>query len=146
MLTTEPTIEMIREWKRIYNENRDRLKSNRKSGAEINAYFCNKYRFEKYDSLTFHDVVEFNIMENEPNREKLPQDAVPQIVTYKDKESTILVGIDLVTGFFHIEGKDINRVAEIYDDLFLFRGLDEIDIKNYFLVAQYIQCLNNKLS
>lgn len=146
MLTTEPTIEMIQEWKCIYNENRDKLKPNRKSGAEINAYFCNKYRFEKLDSLSFHDVVEFNIMKNESNREKLPQGAVPQIVAYKAKDSSVLVGIDLVTGFFHIEGKDINRVAEIYDDLFLFRGLDETDIKNYFLVAQYIQCLNNKLS
>lgn len=146
MLTTEPTIEMIQEWKYIYNENRDKLKQNRKSGAEINDYFCNKYRFEKLDSLSFHDVVEFNIMKNESNREKLPQGAVPQIVAYKAKDSSVLVGIDLVTGFFHIEGKDINRVAEIYDDLFLFRGLDETDIKNYFLVAQYIQCLNNKLS
>lgn len=146
MLTTEPTIEMIQEWKCIYNENRDKLKPNRKSGAKINDYFCNKYRFEKLDSLSFHDVVEFNIMKNESNREKLPQGAVPQIVAYKAKDSSVLVGIDLVTGFFHIEGKDINRVAEIYDDLFLFRGLDETDIKNYFLVAQYIQCLNNKLS
>lgn len=146
MLTTAPTIEMIQEWKCIYNENRDKLKPNRKSGAEINDYFCNKYRFEKLDSLSFHDVVEFNIMKNESNREKLPQGAVPQIVAYKAKDSSVLVGIDLVTGFFHIEGKDINRVAEIYDDLFLFRGLDETDIKNYFLVAQYIQCLNNKLS
>ena len=146
MLTTEPTIEMIQEWKCIYNENRDKLKPNRKSGAEINDYMCNKYRFEKLDSLSFHDVVEFNIMKNESNREKLPQGAVPQIVAYKAKDSSVLVGIDLVTGFFHIEGKDINRVAEIYDDLFLFRGLDETDIKNYFLVAQYIQCLNNKLS
>ncbi len=146
MLTTEPTIEMIQEWKCIYNENRDKLKPNRKSGAEINDYICNKYRFEKLDSLSFHDVVEFNIMKNESNREKLPQGAVPQIVAYKAKDSSVLVGIDLVTGFFHIEGKDINRVAEIYDDLFLFRGLDETDIKNYFLVAQYIQCWNNKLS
>lgn len=132
MLTTEPTIEMIQEWKCIYNENRDKLKPNRKSGAEINDYFCNKYRFEKLDSLSFHDVVEFNIMKNESNREKLPQGAVPQIVAYKAKDSSVLVGIDLVTGFFHIEGKDINRVAEIYDDLFLFRGLDETDNKNYF--------------
>ncbi len=146
MLTTEPTIEMIREWKRIYNENHNCLNPNRKSGAEINDYFCNKYHFEKLDSLSFHDVVEFNIMENKSNREKLPQGAVPQIVVYKAQDSSILVGIDLVTGFFHIEGKDTNNVTEIYDDLFLFRGLDEIDIKNYFLVAQYIQCLNNKLA
>ena len=144
MLTTEPTIEMVQEWKRIYNENRDSLRPNRKSGAEINDYFCRKYCFEKFDSLTFRDVVKFNIIENEPNREKLPQGLSPQIVAYKSKDSSILVGIDLTTGFFHVEGMDIDIVAKIYDDLFLFRGLDEKDIKNYFLVAQYIQCLDNK--
>ncbi len=146
MLTTEPTIEMVQKWKRIYNENRNCLKPNRKSGAEINDYFYHKYCFDKFDSSAFRDVVKFNIIENELNREKLPQDVAPQIVAYKSKDSSILVGIDLITGFFHIEGEDIDRVAEIYDDLFLFRGLDEKDINNYFLVAQYIQCLDNKKS
>ena len=83
-------------------------------------------------------------MENEHSREKLPQGLAPQIIAYKSKDSSILVGIDLITGFFHIEGKDIKTVTDIYDDLFLFRGLDEKDLKNYFLVAQYIQCSNNK--
>lgn len=138
MLTCEPTIEMIKEWKRIYDENHDSLTPNRKSGAELNDYFCSKYAFEKFDSLSFSEVVRFNILENEPNREKLPQGEMPQIIAYRDKNSSISVGIDLVTGFFHIEGKDIEKVAEIYDDLFLFRGLDEKDLKNYFLVAQYI--------
>ena len=31
-------------------------------------------------------------------------------------------------------------MAKIYDDLFVFRGLDEKDLENYFLVAQYIEC------
>ena len=144
MLTTEPTIEMIQEWKRIYDENRNSLKPNRKSGAEVNDYFCNKYHFEKFDSSTFRDAVKFNIMENEPNREKLPQGVEPKIVSYKDKDSSIIVGIDLISGFFHIEGGNIDKVSEIYDELYLFRGLDEKDIKNYFLVAQYIQCLQKK--
>ena len=144
MLTTEPTLEMLQEWKRIYNENCETLKPNRKSGAEINDYFCEKYCFEKFDSLTFREIVEFNIMENEPNREKLPQGESPQVITYKNQDSSVKVGIDLITGFFHIEGEDIDRVSKIYDDLFLFRGLDEEDLKNYFSVAQYIQCLNNK--
>ena len=144
MLTTEPTLEMIQEWKRIYNENRATLKPNRKNGAEINAYFCNKYSFEIFDSRRFRDVVRYNVMENEHDRKKLPQGAEPNIIAYKDKGSSILVGIDLVTGFFHVEGKDINKVAEIYDDLFVFRGLDASDLNNYFLVAQYVQCLNGR--
>ncbi|MCH5156329.1 MAG: hypothetical protein J1G02_00455 [Clostridiales bacterium] len=145
MLTKEPTIEMVQEWKRIYSENRDRLKPNRKSGTEINDYFCLKYAFEEFKSLKFCKVVKLNITENETNREKLPHGTVPQIVVYKSKDASVLVGIDLITGFFHIEGEDITRVAEIYDDLFAFRGLDEKDMENYFLVAQYIQCLDKRL-
>ena len=142
MLTSEPTIEMIEEWKRVYNEHRDSLKPNRKSGTAINDYFCRKYPFEKFVSQSFSDVVKFNILVNEHEKNKLPQGEMPQIITYKIKNETVLVGIDLITGFFHIEGEDIERVAQIYDDLFLFRGLDEQDLKNYFLVAQYIQCRN----
>lgn len=144
MLTCEPTPEMLAEWKRIYNEYCGKLKPNRKSGVEINDYFCRKYRFDKFDSQSFFDVVKFNITENEPNREKLQEGAAPVIAAYKSDDLSILVGIDLVTGFFHIEGENTNKVTEIYDDLFLYRGLDEKDIKNYFLVAQYIKCLDNK--
>jgi hypothetical protein len=50
----------------------------------------------------------------------------------------IYVGIDLTSGEFQIECEDINSVIPIYDDLFAFRGLDDDDIQNYFLVAQYL--------
>lgn len=142
MLTTQPTNEMIQEWKRIYEAYHERLKPNRRAGTEVNEYFCDKYSPEAYDDNTFYAIVERNIMDNEPHREKLPNWKLPKIMTYKIKSGTIFVGIDLITGFFHVEGEDIGTVAEIYDDLFVFRGLDEKDIKNYFLVAQYIQCLN----
>ena len=140
MLTTKPTPGMIQKWKNIYNEYHDKLKPNRKTGAEINDYFCSGYLTEKFDSPVFLDVVKSNILLNEFNKEKLPQDMTPRIMAYKVKGA--LVGIDLITGFFHVEGEDTDRISEIYDDLFLFRGLDEKDLKNYFLVAQYIQCLN----
>lgn len=35
--------------------------------------------------------------------------------------------------------EDINKSIEIYDNLFIYRGLDEEDLKNYFLVAEYIK-------
>ena len=144
MLTEQPTREMLDEWKRIYNENRDRLRPNRKSGAEVNDYFRRKYHFWEFDSAAFRDVVNFNIMENEPNREKLPEGVAPKITAYRDSRAGIVVGIDLITGFFHVEGEDLEKVAQIHDDLFLFRGLDERDLKNCFLVAQYVQCLKEK--
>ena len=86
MLTSEPTKEMLEEWKRIYAENRGRLKPNRRSGAEVNAYFCDKYDFEKFDSPAFCDVVQFNITENEHEREKLPPGKAPEIMAYRAKD------------------------------------------------------------
>lgn len=141
MLTSKPTSEMIQEWKNIYETYRSSLSPNRKSGEAVKEYFCTKYKPEAFYSSDFIDVVKDNIMMNEANREKLPQGKLPQIVTYTLSDNTILVGIDLVTGFYHIEGEDMEQVACIYDDLFAFRGLDEMDLQNYFLVAQYVQCL-----
>ncbi len=31
--------------------------------------------------------------------------------------------------------------SELWNELFAFRGLDEEDLKNYYLVAEYISCL-----
>lgn len=49
------------------------------------------------------------------------------------------MGIDLTTGEFHVESENIEKVIQIYDDLFAYRGLDAADLKNYFLVAEYIK-------
>lgn len=144
MLTTEPTEEMVKEWKRIHVEYREKLKPNRKTGAQVNEYFISRYSPERYDSDEFASVVEYNIMMNEPNREKLPHGGQPQIETYRIGGGEVIVGIDITTGFIHVECEDVQKAAEIYDDLFLFRGLDEKDIDNFFLTAQYIQCLNKK--
>lgn len=144
MLTTEPTEEMVQEWKRIHGEYREKLKPNRKNGEQVKEYFTGRYSPEQYDSAEFSSVVEYNIMMNEPNREKLPDGVLPRIVTYTVCNRSVLVGIDLVTGFIHVESEDIQKAEEIYDDLFLFRGLDEKDLDNFFLTAQYVQCLKDK--
>ena len=140
MLTTKPTAKLIEEWKRIYDENYMKIKPNRRSGTEVNQYFCKKYLPDALTSPKFTEVVKRNILLNESNREKLPPGASPQIVTYKIDNPSVLVGIDLVTGYFHIESENISRMSEIYDDLFVYRGLDEKDIENFVIVAQYIQC------
>lgn len=143
MLTTKATEKMVRQWKMIHAEYREKLKPDRKTGAQVKEYFIKKYSPEQYASAEFASVAEYNIMMNEHEREKLPEGELPRIETYKLSDGQVLVGIDLVTGFFHVECEDIHRAAEIYDDLFLFRGLDEKDLDNCFLTAQYVQ-LNKK--
>lgn len=51
----------------------------------------------------------------------------------------IYVGIDLDTGFFQVESKDIQRCVPIYDDLFVTRGLSALDLQNYVITGQYIE-------
>lgn len=42
------------------------------------------------------------------------------------------MGIDLTTGEFHIEGENIEEVMALHDDLYVYRGLDEKDLKTSF--------------
>lgn len=141
MLTVEPTAEMIKEWKLLYDKNHDKLKPNRRTGAEVDRYFRDKYAPDRLDASEFRNCVEYNIMMNEPNKEKLPDGVLPEIVAYIIKKYNILVGIDLITGYIHVESEDTDMAAEIYDDLFAFRGLDEKDIENYYLVACYMESI-----
>ena len=137
MLTTEPTKEMYSGWKRLYDENHEHMKPNRKSGAEVDEYFRSKYMFEEFTSSRAKNVVYQSVMRNDYHREKLPSGMLPEIRTYKVGD--IFVGIDLSSGFFHVECESIEKAAVIYDDLFSFRGLDEADLKNVFLVAEYVR-------
>ncbi len=141
MLTSEPTPDMINNWKRVYEDNREQLKPNRKSGSEVDSYFRNKYKPDCFDSEELREIVRENILQNQYNKDKLPQGKLPDIACYKAIDGKVIVGIDLITGFIYVESEDISEMEKIYDDLFTFRGLDEQDLKNYFLVAQYVECL-----
>ncbi|MBE5976125.1 hypothetical protein [Lacrimispora xylanisolvens] len=136
MITTDVTKEMIEEWIQIYRDYAPSIQPNRKTGNEIDEYFRNNYHHQIISSQTFKQVVELNIMENEHSRVKLPNGMVPHVKSYCVGD--VLVGIDYSSGEFHIESQDINKAIPIYDDLFVYRGLDEDDLKNYVMVAQYV--------
>lgn len=137
MMTQKPTSEMLAEWKRIFDSCRSSMQPNRKTGIEVDRYFRSKYPCQVYDDPKFKEAVEFNIVENEHSRNKLKNGMKPDIRSYRIED--ILVGIDLVSGEFFVESEDINKSIPIYDDLFVFRGLDEEDLKNCYLVAEYIR-------
>ena len=141
MLTSEPTPDMINIWKKIYEDNKERLKPNRKSGSEVDSYFKNKYKPACFDSEEFREIIRENILQNQFNKDKLPQGKLPDIALYKVADGKVIVGIDLVTGFIQVEGEDISEMVKIYDDLFVFRGLDGQDLTNCFITAQYVECL-----
>ena len=142
MLTTKPTSQMIKKWKETFEEYHSSLSANRKTGSEIIKYFESKYPFLEIEDSNFKKAVELNILENKYYRNQLPDGVEPQIKCYCVGE--VLVGIDVVSGEFYIECEDMEKAIPIYDDLFVYRGLSEEDLKNYFLVAQYVDLISGE--
>jgi hypothetical protein len=48
----------------------------------------------------------------------------------------IIGAVELHSAYFMVEGSSL-----LWDELFAFRGLDEEDLGNYYLVAEYVDCL-----
>ena len=80
-------------------------------------------------------------MENESSYAKLQDGTRPDIRCYRTGNA--LVGIDLVSGAFHVEAVDMAEAIPVYNDLFVFRGLSEDDLKNFVLVAEYVRLTQN---
>ncbi len=56
-------------------------------------------------------------------------------IVYGRNENINEKRIELNTSYIFVEGS-----SYLYDELMAFTGLDDKDITNYFLVAQYIKC------
>ena len=147
MLMQEPTEEMIRKWKDIYNIYKNKLVPNKKSGLEIIEYLKSKYSIIEIENQELEKVVYDNIVLNEYSKSKLNgKDPTIRLFEVNDKElylkqdavfkgTKIIIGIESNTSYIFIEGSSV-----LYDELIAFSGLDKKDIQNYFLVAQYIRC------
>ena len=151
MLIEEPTKEMIEEWKEIYNKYEDKIQPNKKDGIDVIKYLENHYSVTEIQDNELEEVVTFNIKSNEFYSNKLNgENPIIRMFKVNDvgngkelynkqdtvfKGMTIIIGIELKTSFIFAEGS-----SELYDELTAYIGLDEEDIKNYFLVSQYIKC------
>ncbi|GAA0077635.1 hypothetical protein UT300005_20130 [Clostridium sp. CTA-5] len=153
MLMKEVTPEMVERWKKVWNKYKDKLRPNKKSGKEVVEYLKNKYHLEELHDDNAKQVVINNVLYNKLYADKLPMGAKPSAVTFvvenKDngkflyenqdeifKGNNVFVGVDIESGFFCVEGSSL-----LWDELYVFQGLDEKDIQNYFCVAEYISCL-----
>ena len=147
MLMQEPTEEMIEEWQEIYNKSKDNLKPNKKDSLEIIKYLKANYTVVEIENTKLEKVVYDNIVLNEHSNQKLcGKNPIIRLFEVTDKSLyekqdnifkgiKIIVGIELHTSYIFVEGS-----SYLYDELMAFTGLDDKDITNYFLVAQYIKC------
>lgn len=150
MLMQEPTEKMIKEWKDIYNIYKNKLRANKKDSLEIIEYLKNKYSIIEIENQELENIIYDNIILNEYSKNKLEgRNPIIRIFEITDKKlydiqdkifkgNKIIVGIELNTSYIFVKGS-----SYLYDELTAFKGLDEEDIKNYFLVAQYIKCKKN---
>jgi len=152
MLTRQATPEMIKEWKSVWEQNRAFLRPNRRTGKELAEYLQKAYPAVPVDEERARRAVIGNVLGNACFLEKLPAGKAPAAVVFRiartgtgialyerqDEEFSgmdILVGIELETGYFLAEGSSL-----LWDELFFWRGLDEKDLENYYLVAEYVAC------
>ena len=152
MLLQEPTPELLERWKTVYQEYRPRLSPNRKSAGELVGYLQGSYPLQEVQDEKWKRIVELSVLENDCFAERLPDGVQPDPAVflirreergeklYRDQDEVfsgipIVVGIVRVTGYFQVEGSSL-----LWDELFAFRGLDETDLDNAYLVAEYVAC------
>lgn len=153
MLTEMPTPEMIKEWKIVSEKYKPLLKPNTKTASQVIDYLHKKYPLEEVATDSAKQVVIDNITFNKPFADKLPEGktlkpivfsipnrdgAVPLYERQEEvfKNITIMVGLEFETAYVGVEGS-----GELADELVAFQGLDEADLDNFFLVANYVICL-----
>ena len=152
MLMKEPTLEMIEQWETVWQKYKDKLLPNRKSGVNILEYLTNKYPLREVQGK-YTQVVIDNVVLNKHSAKRIPKEMKPSAVAfiientgegrklYENQDEIfkgceIFVGIELVSGNYHVEGSSL-----LWDELCAFQGLDEMDIENSFCVAQYIYAI-----
>lgn len=147
MITKEVNKKNLAEWKRLSERYIGKLSPNRKTGQEVAEYLRKNYRLTPIEGSAAGEIIAYNIMNNAHFREKLPENVEPEPISFyvenegkgralykgRNKKNKIFVGLDLATGYFTVEGSE-----RLWNELFLFRGLDERDLKNYVIIAQYI--------
>lgn len=153
MLTQAATPEMLSMWRTIHAEYKGKLYPNKKQASDIIEYLKHKYPLIEIKDKKWEQLVADNVLKNGHEIKKLPAGKKPVVIVNSIKNSgsgkilyenqddvfrglNIVVGIELETAFFTVEGSSM-----LWDELFAFRGLDEDDLNNCYLVSEYISCL-----
>ena len=153
MLMQEPTPEMVRAWKKTYDTYRAELKPNNKPMKEVIAYLKKQYPVTELQDEKMRSVVTGNVTANEFYAHRIPDGKHPEPQVFQVENTgpgrylyesqdeifrgcRIIAGFEPASGYFMVEGS-----SRLWDELFVFRGLDEEDLDNFYLVAEYVTCI-----
>ncbi len=145
--------ENVREWQRMYNQFKDKLCMNRKTGKEVLDYLSSKYILDETTDEKYINVVSETVLENEFFNQKLPENMQPEPkafilrnegngkIIYENQEDVfegcpVFIGIDMSSGYVQVEGSFL-----LYDGIYAFQGIDKYDLENYVRIADYIECI-----
>ena len=148
MLLQEPTPEMVVRWKETYNAFRPRLTPNNRPIGEVTLYLKNNYPVTELKDQKYLQVVIGNVTLNKQYAEKIPDGTTPiaQVfqmentgsgkILYENQDelfrgTPIIAGFEQESGYFMVEGS-----SRLWDELFVYRGLDSVDLDNFYLVAE----------
>lgn len=159
MITQKPTPEILTEWKNIFEQYKDFLQPNRKSGTDLLEYLQSNYSLTEITDEEVLTVISENVSRSAFFAEKLPDGQLPlpkafylenvgnghKFYRSENKDpldlwggeiTQIFVGVDLSSGFYMVEGSTM-----LWDELCAFQGVDEKDLESYVVVAEYISAL-----
>ena len=156
MLTQELTPALYQTWRNAWAAHRDRLRPNRISGPALDRYLRHAYPLAPLTDPSALRIVTENVAHNAPWASKLPPGVPPQPVAYWVRDTgagaalyrqqeapfqgrPIFVGIELLSGFFCVEGSSL-----LWDELYVRRGLDRQDLQSPYCVAEYLACLQRQ--
>lgn len=159
MITGQPDEKTLSEWKELWMRYKDGLHPNRKSGRELLTYLQSNYALRERFDPTALDAVSWSVMSNEYLAEKLPagRQPIPRSFLLKTRgrgENSILRKIRIARscgappvrkfwwGWTWPAGIIWCKGVPCFGTSFgAFQGLDERDLQNYVITAQYIRAL-----
>jgi hypothetical protein len=121
----------------LFREFHDQLTPNRKSGAEVEKYLVSHWHGQPSEDPELVSKLT-DTLTKEDEFSKMPTDPGALSMRVYQVNNTKVV-LEETTGAFLVSGDEIDEKAKIWDDLFLYRGLNEEDLSNPFLVGTYVK-------
>ena len=120
MLTQKPTENMIKKWKEIFNEYKEKITPNKKAGLEIVKYLEEHYSVTEVQNSELTSIVESNIKNNEFNL-KYKFGHYYKVIDFKSEK--IIGGIFI----FELDNPHVMQIAQFYiDEEFRHMGIGKL--------------------
>ncbi len=127
---------LMEQWIKVYEEERWRLMPDAITGEALAAYLKAHHPVKPLEDFAVLQTVRDAVLNNAFYAEKLPKGREPRPIAYACEDGAI-IGIDLETGYFNVEGN-----FRLRDELTYVKGLDRADLNNVMRTVDWLRCKN----